>query len=388
MEALVSSEKWLREFAGLLGRKPAPVASVDRSRVASVLYGQVWEDADVLLDALDVQPGDVCLSIASAGDNALALLTRNPARVIAVDRSEAQIFCLELRVAAFRVLEHGEMLELYGSRASEDRLALYKRCRGLLSRGAREFWDSQPAAIARGIGAAGRFERYLELFRAWLLPLVHSQDRVERLIADHPPVQRERFYDEEWDTWRWRLLFRVFFSRAVMGRVGRHHQCFTYVDGEVAAPILKRTRYALTTLNPAENPYVHWILTGRHGTALPYALRPENFSTIRQNLDRLEWRCASLDEFVGGIDDGRIDRCNLSDVFEYMSPGRYHELLTELVRVCRPGGRLAYWNMLADRTRPPSLSGCLIPLESLAKALHRRDRAFFYQRLVVEEVRR
>ena len=47
-------------------------ANADFSRIR---YAQCWEDADVLLDALDVQPGDTCLSIASAGDNSLALLS-------------------------------------------------------------------------------------------------------------------------------------------------------------------------------------------------------------------------------------------------------------------------------------------------------------------------
>ena len=48
-----------------------------------VRYAQCWEDADILVEALDVQPDDVVLSIASAGDNALALLSRGPARVVA-----------------------------------------------------------------------------------------------------------------------------------------------------------------------------------------------------------------------------------------------------------------------------------------------------------------
>jgi S-adenosylmethionine-diacylglycerol 3-amino-3-carboxypropyl transferase len=57
-----------------------------RSEVASkadfsgIRYAQCWEDADVLVEGLDVQPGDVCLSIASAGDNSLALLTCQPRR--------------------------------------------------------------------------------------------------------------------------------------------------------------------------------------------------------------------------------------------------------------------------------------------------------------------
>ncbi len=59
-------------------------------------------------------PGDVCVSIASAGDNALALLTRDPAQVIALDLNPAQLACLELRVAAYRALTHAELLELVG----------------------------------------------------------------------------------------------------------------------------------------------------------------------------------------------------------------------------------------------------------------------------------
>jgi S-adenosylmethionine-diacylglycerol 3-amino-3-carboxypropyl transferase len=67
-------------------------------------YAQCWEDADILLEALDIRPGQTCLSIASAGDNTLAMLARAPARVIALDMSQAQLAALELRVAAYREL--------------------------------------------------------------------------------------------------------------------------------------------------------------------------------------------------------------------------------------------------------------------------------------------
>src|SRR5437762_11455960 len=83
-----------------------------------VRYAQCWEDADVLLAGLDVQPGDVCVSVASAGDNTLALLTRSPSRVVALDLNPAQLACLALRVAAYRGLSHPELLELIGSTPS------------------------------------------------------------------------------------------------------------------------------------------------------------------------------------------------------------------------------------------------------------------------------
>lgn len=56
---------------------------------------------------------------------------------------------------------------------------------------------------------------------------------------------------------------------------------------DVADHLLGRVRYAATALHPAGNPYLHWILTGRHGAALPYALRAENFAAIQANLDPL-----------------------------------------------------------------------------------------------------
>src|SRR5690242_21298273 len=96
---------------------------------SGIRYAQCWEDADILLEALTVRPDDVVLSIASAGDNALALLSRGPARVVALDLSPAQLACLELRVAAYRELDHGELLELIGSVPSDRRHALYQRCR-------------------------------------------------------------------------------------------------------------------------------------------------------------------------------------------------------------------------------------------------------------------
>src|SRR5260370_159603 len=158
---------------------------------SAIRYAQCWEDADVLLAALDVRPGDTCLSIASAGDNTLALLARAPARVIAVDLSPAQLACLELRVAAYRTLEHAELLELLGSRPSHQRERLYARCRSALAPAARSFWDARPEAIAAGIGSAGKFERYFALFRRRVLPFVHSH-AAGPLVRELAGVARRR----------------------------------------------------------------------------------------------------------------------------------------------------------------------------------------------------
>jgi S-adenosylmethionine-diacylglycerol 3-amino-3-carboxypropyl transferase len=362
-----------------------------RTDFTIIRYGQAWEDADVLLRALDVHAGDHCLSIASAGDNTLALLTKHPGRVVAVDLSGAQLACLELRVAAYRTLTHGELLELMGSRPSERRRELYARCRLVLGHRARTFWDGRSRDIARGVGGAGKLERYFATFRRVVLPLVHSRATIRELLRPKSFDDRVRFFDDRWNTWRWRLLFRAFFSRPVMGRFGRDPGFFRYVDESVAESVLDRTRHALTVLDPSTNPYAHWILTGTHGDALPFALRPEHFETIRANLDRLELCHASIEEFVSdelvrGRRARRFDRFNLSDIFEYVSPGNHQRLLAALVRCSRPGARLAYWNLRAPRQRPEHLAGRLRSLDALASSLHAADRAFFYSAFRVEEV--
>jgi len=362
-------------------------SEVQRAADFSIIrYAQVWEDADVLLDGLEIQSGDTCLTIASAGDNALAMLAKNPHRVVVIDLSPAQLACLELRAAAYRRLEHPELLELIGSRHSRRRLQLYHRCRDELSGEARRFWDQRSHTISRGIGAAGKFERYFEIFRRAAMPLIHSQKMVDRLLAGGTLSDRRRFYHECWDTPRWRALFKVFFSRWMMGRLGRDPAFFDYVEGDVSARILRRANHALSELNPAENPYLQWILKGRHTTALPFALRPENFHAIRNNLHRLEWRLTSLEEYLDGVASQTINRFNLSDIFEYMSHENYQRALERIVRTGTPGGRLVYWNMLAPRSRPDSMADQLQPLVDLANRLHLADKAFFYSAIIVEEI--
>jgi len=357
--------------------------AASRADFTQLRYAQVWEDADVLLAGLEVGPGDRCLSIASAGDNALAMLAHDPDAVTAVDLNPAQLAALELRVAAFRSLEHAEILELIGSRQSDRRAALFRRCRGQLGSEARAFWESQD--LSNGIGSVGKFERYFSLFRRRAIRLAHSRKTIGELFEPRVRDERAQFYETRWNNRRWRLMFRFFFSRHVMGKLGRDPEFFRYVEGNVADRILQRACHALVELAPDENPYLQWILLGQHRSALPFYLRRENFESIRKNLDRLTWRRTTVEEALQ--ESERFTKFNLSDIFEYMSPTAYETLLGQIADRATSGARIAYWNMLAPRSRPEPLAERLVPLSETAERLHLRDRAFFYSRFILEEVR-
>jgi S-adenosylmethionine-diacylglycerol 3-amino-3-carboxypropyl transferase len=356
-----------------------------RDRVAwdRIRYASVWEDADVLCEALHpVAGGGRLLSIASAGDNALALLTLDPAEVIAVDLNPVQLACLELRVAAIRRLDDPDLLSFLGVEPAADRLASYRRVRPALSSEAARFWDERPDLLRRGVVHVGKFERYLRTFRRWALPLVHSGRTMRALREPRSPEAQRAFYRERWDTARWRLLFRLFFSRALMGRMGRDPALFDHVEGSVGERILGRTRHALSELPTDTNPYLAYIMTGNYPVeARPRYLRAENLPIIRERIDRLTWSQGGAERAAG-----RFDGFNLSDIFEYMTPAEQERVYCELLDRSRPGARLVYWNLLAPRSRPECFRDRARPLPELARELHARDRAWFYTALHVDEV--
>lgn len=355
-----------------------------RARFDAIRYAQVWEDADVLVAAMKPPPGATLASIASAGDNVLALLTTDPGRVVALDLSTAQLACLRLRMAAYAHLDHGALLELMGSRPSHRRAALFDLLLGHVDPADRLFWQSRRDALVRhGLGGIGKFERYFRLFRRWVLPLVHGRGSVAALLQARGKDGRRAFYDGIWNNWRWRLLLRLFFSRTVMGRLGRDPAFFDFADGSLTDHLAGRIRHALVDLDPAENPYLHWILTGSHGAALPLALRPEHFDTIRARLDRVDIRHQPLEAFVA--ERPAVDGWNLSDVFEYMAPPAHAAAYRLLLDATRPGGRLVYWNMIVPRRVPAELVPRVHSLDDEARRLWLADRAFFYSALVVEE---
>lgn len=356
-----------------------------RARFDYIRYANVWEDADVLCAALRPAQGTRILSIASAGDNAFALAAEG-AHVVAVDLSAAQLALVELKRAAIRALDYEDLLAFLGVRHSApvERVATYRRLAPMLPRSTADFWAANSPAVAKGIIHSGKFERFFAVFRRWIVPLFHRRAVVQRLLESKSPDERQRFYEDVWDSWRWRALFRVFFSRRVLGWGGRDPEFFRYVEGRVADRILDRTRYALTALPTHDNPYLRFIFTGGYADTLPRYLQPQRFEAVRRGVDRIELVNGGAD--VAARSHGPFNGYNLSDIFEYVDPATSESLYGAFADAALPGARLAYWNMLVPRRRPERLASRVTSLESEARALFAHDRAFFYSAFVLEEV--
>jgi S-adenosylmethionine-diacylglycerol 3-amino-3-carboxypropyl transferase len=356
-----------------------------RASFEHVRYANCWEDPELLLRGLNIQPGAHCLSIASAGDNSLALLLADPAQFVAFDLSIPQLSCLELRIAAIRKLDHAELLAFLGVAASKDRLRVYDLIRSDLPGYAREFWDHRRESIEQGIIHNGKFERYFDLFRRRVLPLVHSASMRDELIKPKSREKRALFYEKRWNSLRWRLMFRLFFSRAVLGRAGRDPEFFRYVEGSVADRILARTKYGLTELDPSCNPYIEYIMSGNFRHSLPLYLEPHNLDVIRGRLDRITIVHGDTDAALARV-NAPVSAFNLSDIFEYMSKPLFEQTVERLLQRASSHARFAYWNLLLPRTISASFPSSVQHLTELSQALHKQDRAFFYSAFHVEEV--
>ncbi len=349
-----------------------------------IRYANCWEDADILVEGLQCRPGQKILSIASGGDNSLALLTTKPELIFAVDLSPAQLYLVELKMLAIRHLDDHDLLAFLGFRPSEKRLAVYQSLRSALSAQAKAFWDSQTDSIKDGVIHSGKFERYFKVFREYVLPFIHSRSVTRRLLEAKSAERQVQFYENEWNTFSWKSLFRVFFSRFVMGRYGRDPQFLNEVKVPVSEFIFKKAQDELSNVKCQSNTFLRFILLGETGENLPFYLRPENLPIIRENLEVVRLHHGPLQD---GFQHDTFDRFNLSNIFEYMPASVFEELVIQLHKGSNPDARFAYWNLMVPRFLPHVLPEIFQADLEISNQLSKFDKGFFYRHFLVDQKR-
>lgn len=360
-----------------------------KMNLAEIRYSMVWEDHALLDAALAIGPDDDVLSIASAGNNVLSLLLREPRSVTAIDMSPAQCALFELKLAGIRALDVVAFRALLGFGADLDPLEVYDELRTSLPDRVATFWDDRRGIIAAGIHRCGRLERYFGLFQREHLQEVWAPDLVERLFDAPSLAEQVALFEAEAFTADFQARFRDYFGRESMARRGRDPAQFAYVDdGDVGGYFLRRFHTVCTTLPLAGNFYVERFLTGTHRDLEhgPEYLRTAEFERLKSLIDRVHVVEAELETHLDAVEPGTYSRTQLSDVFEYMSAPDADALFAQLARALRSGGRIAYWNLLVPRAPSDALHDVLRPLTDEAEQLWRSDRSWFYRAFRLDEV--
>ena len=338
----------------------------------------------MLLDRFPA-PARSYLSIASAGDNSLSLLTLDPKHVLAIDRNPAQIALAFFKKCLLQRFDIKAIYGMLGVRSWPDRSNWYRRnLRPYLPEWVREFWDDHHRLIDSGVIHAGRFERYFRIYRRVILPLVTRRSHLRRLLQSKSLEEQARFFSEVLYAPYKERIFRLFFGRSVMSRLGRSKEQFAYVEGDISDEIIRRLTRGLTGIPTHTNPYIEYATFGCFRRNLPHYLQAAHLDRIRQNLDRLELRVASLHDAVNDSHAGKFDGYNLSDIFESMSRQEFLTHIDAVRSVSASGALLVYWNMMVPRSATGVVG--ITPRTEIAERYLGSSRAFFYGALNVEEI--
>jgi S-adenosylmethionine:diacylglycerol 3-amino-3-carboxypropyl transferase/phosphohistidine swiveling domain-containing protein len=324
-----------------------------RSQVASAKffrklgYSTCWEDPEVLRQALMVNSEDNVLSITSAGDLSIGLLLEDPRHIISIDLNPIQNHLLELKLACFKALDYREMLSFLGVRPSERRLRLYPNLRPHLSPAARRFWSDHPRLLEGGVLHQGKQDRYFFQFGKILRCLLGVKKIDSFLHLQDLPTQH-RFFEKEWDGFRWRSFFDLFFSRRVMSLyMDAAH--FNLVKHKRFGPLIRKQADRILKDSPVwENYFVHWVLTQSYpgGRCMPPYLQEDNFETIGRRADRITVVTEEIETFLGKQGSGSVSKFNFSNMFDWIDDKVFRALLGEIARVAGPNARMCYYNFL------------------------------------------
>jgi S-adenosylmethionine-diacylglycerol 3-amino-3-carboxypropyl transferase len=346
-----------------------------------IRYANCWEDADLLLEELNLPSKSNILSIASGGDNSFSLLTTGAKQVVAVDISETQLLLVELKVEAIKQMDRVSYMQFIGflELSKEKRVQKYNALKPNLSAKCIEYWDTSIAVLEDGIVHQGKFEKYFQIFAKKVLPFIHSQKKIDKLLAPKSAEDQLDFFNKKWNTWRWRTFFKAFFSRFVMGRLGRDKAFLKEVKGSVSEFILNQAQGHLSTVNAQNNFMLNYALTGSFRDALPHYVREGNYEIVKVNINNLKLVKGLAQDAIK--EHGPFDGFNLSNIFEYLDLDTFKELQKNLIDGGTKNAKYAYWNLMVDRFMSDNKE---LALTNQTQKFNTKDKGFFYKRLVVD----
>ncbi len=165
------------------------------------VYNQIWEDPDVDLAALALEPHHRLITIASGGCNVLSYLATDPAAIIAIDLNANHVALTRLKITALRDLpDHDAFFQFFGEANDENnRSAFDDILSARLDSDTRDYWEKHTPLHGRRINMFARnFYRYslLGRFIGILHVLARLQGkRLEDILKSRSPAEQRASFD-------------------------------------------------------------------------------------------------------------------------------------------------------------------------------------------------
>ncbi|MCB5201121.1 DUF3419 family protein [Neorhizobium sp. T786] len=374
---------------------------------SGLVYPQIWEDPDVDMEAMTLQPGHHVITIASGGCNVLAYLSRSPERIDVVDLNPHHIALNRLKLAAFSHLpSHADVVRLFGMEQNRSNSASFDLfLAGRLDPATRSYWQRRGLTGRRRIeafdhniyksGLLGRF-----IAAGHILARLHGVDLTQFVKSRSVREQRE-FFDTQIAP-----LFDKPFIRWLTARksslfgLGIPPQQYDELAGSTEArsmaPILRQRLEKLACHFPLQDNYFAWQAFARrypasHEGSLPTYLRAENYLAIRDGIERVSVHHASFTELLARKPATSVDRYVLLDAQDWMTDEQLNDLWSEIGRTATPGSRVIFRtagerSILEGRVSEPLLRRWTY-LAERSLELNQKDRSAIYGGFHIYELR-
>jgi S-adenosylmethionine-diacylglycerol 3-amino-3-carboxypropyl transferase len=346
---------------------------LEDSVVDKLFFAQVREDPVLEIEALAPAAGKTYVVVGSGGCTALSLLAAGAGRVVAVDLNRVQNHVTELKAAA---LGAPDPVGFLGGAPMADRLGAYRAQAGGLSADARAYWDAHPKMVERGVLGAGVTEKFIGGVMSVMKAAIHPPSRVRRLLACRSLEEQRDLFAKEWDTRRWRLLFTLLLNRAVF-RKTYHPAFFAHVENPSFADHFRRLAdHTITEIPISTNYFLHYMLTGSYGPALPPYLEQAGAGDLTI-VD------GSYTEYLRTLPDRSVDGFAISNILEWFTPEQADDLFSEVVRTALPGAGFVFRNFVGWNEVPERWAGVVVEDRPRGEEMIKRDRSAVQRRIAV-----
>lgn len=322
-----------------------------------LVYAQIWEDPDVDMEALQIQPDSHVVTIASGGCNVFSYLTANPAKITAVDLNPAHIALNNLKKqAALHLPDYAAFRRFFGDADRPENIEAYKTyIQPHLDETSRAYWEGRaPNGVRRINGFKTGFYKHGLLGR--LIGFVHwlarryGIDPTEILRAKNIEEQRAIFHNKFAPFFDKKFLRWLVDQPAALFGFGIPPAQYDLLAKDDRAGItgaLKSRLQKLACDFDLKDNYYAWQAFGRgygkHEDApLPPYLQAKNFGDVRARADRVEIRHMNYADYLESMPAQSLDRYILLDAQDWMTDAQLTRIWSEITRTAKPGARVLY----------------------------------------------
>ncbi|MCB0571771.1 MAG: BtaA family protein [Phaeodactylibacter sp.] len=275
----------------------------------NLVYNTCWEDPRCDRELLELDSRSEVAMITSAGCNALDYLLDRPARIHCVDVNPRQNALLQLKLATFNQGSFDDLFQLFGKGQHPEATSLYQdQLRSALPAYAQEYWDNH-LNYFNGKGVRRSFYHYSTsgtfawMANQYIRARRRLHDQVQQLFeADSLDRQASIYYQIEQKVLNGIAEWFVnrHLTMCLVGVPRSQQELFVTKYEKGAMGFIQESLRKVFTQQPARDNYFWRLyLNGEYtDTCCPSYLRPENFTAIRSQSEKIQTHTTTISSFL------------------------------------------------------------------------------------------